>query len=64
LVQLERDPAWEFVDTPGKIRRQLEKEVARDIDDEFVRVRAAADDLDEFFASIGSPRPPGSRRKR
>jgi hypothetical protein len=64
LAQLERDPAWAFVDAPGKRRRQLEKDVARDIDDELVRVRAAAADLDEFFASIGSPRPPRSGRRR
>jgi hypothetical protein len=64
LAQLERDPAWAFVDAPGKRRRQLEKDVARDIDDELARVRAAAADLDDFFASIGSPRPPRSGRKR
>jgi hypothetical protein len=64
LVELERDPAWAFVDAPGKRRRQLERDVARDIDDEMVRVRSAAADLDDFFASIGSPLPPRSGRRR
>jgi hypothetical protein len=64
LAELERDPAWAFVDAPGRIRRRLEKDVARDIDDELVRLRDAADELDEFFAAIGSPRAPRSRRGR
>jgi hypothetical protein len=63
LAELERDPAWAFVDAPGKRRRQLEKDVARDIDDELARVRAVAGDLDAFFASIGSPRPPRSGKR-
>jgi hypothetical protein len=64
LAELERDPAWRFVDAPGRIRRRLEKEVARDIDDEVDRLREAAVELDEFFGAIGSPRPPRSERGR
>jgi len=64
LAELERDPAWEFVDAPGRIRRRLEKDVARDIDDELARLREAAVELDEFFRAIGSPRPPRSERGR
>jgi hypothetical protein len=64
LADLERDPAWKFGDAPGRIRRRLEKDVARDIDDEFVRLREAAEELDEFFAAIGSPRAPRDGRGR
>jgi hypothetical protein len=64
LAELERDPAWAFDRTPDATRRRLEKEVARDIDDELVRLREAAGELDGFFGAIGSPRPPRSDRGR
>ena len=64
LAQLEREPAWGFEAAPTRVRRQLKQAAARRLEDELSQVRNALDDVEDFFKSIGSPRPPRQMRRR
>jgi len=64
IERLRDDPAWEFVaarERPGGARARRTRE---EIDAEIDRVRRTLDEVEEFFAAIGSPRAPRGRRRR
>jgi len=64
IERLQGDPAWEFVaarERPGGPRARRTRE---EIDAEIEHVRRALDDVEEFFAAIGSPRASRGRRRR
>lgn len=64
LTELRADPAWDFAAPRPSARRKLARQARAAIDDETARVRQALQELDEFFAAIGPPRPPRPGRRR
>lgn len=63
LTELRADPAWAFAEQRAAARRKLARQARAAIDEDIARVRGALQELDEFFAAIGSPRPPRRGRR-
>jgi len=64
LTELRTDPAWEFAAQRAGARRKLARQARTAIDDEIALVRHALQELEEFFESIGPPRPPRRGQRR
>jgi len=64
LARLETDPAWNFAHMPERRRRTLRVEAAAELDRRVAQLHELAQTLDDFFASIGSPRRPRDGRRR
>ena len=63
LAELQADPAWDFAEQRPAARRKLARQAREAIDQDIARVRGALQELDEFFAAIGPPRPPRRGRR-
>ena len=64
LAHLESDPAWEFPSRRERDRRRLRSDAARALDEELLGVAEALAGVEDFFESIGSPRPPRGTGRR
>jgi hypothetical protein len=64
LARLESDPAWGFVARRASADRAAKQRARAAIEGEIARVREALEELAQFLASIGRPRPPSSARGR
>jgi hypothetical protein len=64
IARLEADPAWGFGTRRAGAARAAKQRARAAIEGEIARVRRALEDLEQFFASIGKPRPPSSARTR
>lgn len=62
IERLQDDPAWDFVAARERSGGTRSRRTRDAIEAEIARLRGALDEVEEFFAAIGSPRRPRRRR--